>query len=245
MADWALVGVAVVGLILGAARGRLKKRSEIRGAVVIRHGIGSFISHWATALGIFVLMASGIIIGLSLGFWTLGPFVKTPGTVVAPLDLHYFAVVMTLLGGFFFAGDFLFGRDWQELTPNMTDVIQGFIGKYMLRRKWEKESKYLSSQKAAFVPYVLIGIVLVITGAIKVAAHIWPIKATVWGWATVLHDYFAVFIVLYTIVHVGLVVLLGHWPALWSWFTGTMPAHLVEHEHPVWDQELKSGTNRT
>jgi cytochrome b subunit of formate dehydrogenase len=245
MADWALLAVAIVGLVAGAARGMLKKKSSIKGDVVIRHGLGSFISHWGTGLGIFALLVSGVLMGVSLGWLSIGPFANTPAKVVAPLDLHYFAVALTLFCGFFFAGDFLFGRDWMELTPNLTDVTQGFIGKYMLRRKWTKETKYLSSQKAVVYPYVLIGLVLVATGAIKVASHIWPIRANVWGWATAIHDYFAVFILLYTLVHMAIVVMLGHWPAFFSWFTGTMTTHEVEHEHPVWYEQLQSGTNKT
>ena len=44
----ALVASVVVGLVLGAARGMLKKKNAIEGEVVTRHGVGSFISHWAT-----------------------------------------------------------------------------------------------------------------------------------------------------------------------------------------------------
>ena len=71
---------------------------------------------------------------------------------------------MTLFGGFFFGADYIATRDWTLLIPNMQDVIQGFIGKYFLRRKWEKEDKYLSSQKDAFVPFAIIGIVMLVTG---------------------------------------------------------------------------------
>jgi len=244
-ANWVLVGVAVLGLILGAARGMLKKRSTIHGDVVIRHGVGSFISHWGTGIGIFMAIASGLLMGMYLGFWTIGPFARVPGAVISPANLHYFAVVFILFGAFFFVGDYLFGRNLKLLIPNAEDVSKGFIGKYMLRRKWTREEKYLSSQKSAFVPYILIGLVILLTGAVKVASHLWPIKADYWGWATILHDYFALFIILYTIVHMGIIVMLGHWPAFFSWFTGTMKTHEVEHEHPIWYEELKTGRNKS
>jgi len=248
-AQWGIVASAVVGLILGVARGLLKKKNEIKGDVVTRHGVGSFISHWATGLGIFVLIYSGIMMGFFImngkSIWFIPVFAKTLEQVIPALNVHYFAVLIVLFGGFFFGGDYIATRDWMLLIPNMQDVIQGFIGKYFLRRKWEKEGKYLSSQKAAFVPYAAIGIVMLITGAIKVAAHVWPITADVWGWATVFHDVFMVLIILYTIVHVGLVVALRHWPAFFSWFTGTMPTKLVEHEHSVWFEDLTTGTNKS
>jgi len=236
-----LIGVAVAGIILGAARGIFKKKPEIKGDVVIRHGMGSFISHWATAIGIFGAMASGIIMGLSLIWFNVGPFAHTPGAMVAPQNVHYFAVAMAIFGGFFFVGDYIFGRNWTMLIPNLQDVIQGFIGKYMLRRKWEKEGRYLSSQKAAFVPYILIGLVMLASGAVKVAAHRLDITADVWGWATVIHDWFTVFIILYTIVHVIIVLALGHWPYFLSWFTGSVSKELIEHHNPIWYEELTGG----
>jgi cytochrome b subunit of formate dehydrogenase len=248
-AQWGIVAAVVVGLILGVARGLLKKKNAIKGEVVTRHGVGSFISHWATGLGIFALIYSGIMLGFFImngkSIWFIPVFAQTFTQYIPALNVHYFAVLMTLFGGFFFGANYIATRDWMLLIPNMQDIIQGFIGKYFLRRKWEKEEKYLSSQKGAFVPYAAIGIVMLITGAIKVAAHVWPITANVWGWATVIHDVFMVFIVLYTLVHVGIVVALKEWPAFRSWFTGTMSAKFVEHHHPVWYEKLTTGKNKS
>jgi cytochrome b subunit of formate dehydrogenase len=127
----------------------------------------------------------------------------------------------------------------------LTDIIEGFIGKYFLRRKWDQEEKYLSSQKSAATPYILIGLVILLSGAVKVAAHIWPISASFWGWATVVHDVFMVFIIFYTLVHVGIVVGLGDWPAFRSWFSGTMSTKFVEHHHRVWYENLLTRTNKS
>ncbi len=248
-AQWGLVAAAVLGLVLGVLRGLFKKKNAIQGNIVTRHGVGSFISHWATAFGIFAAIYSGVMLGFFImngkSIWFLPVFAKTLEQVIPQLNVHYFAVLMTLFGSFFFVGDYLATRDWMMLIPNMQDVIKGFIGKYMLRRKWENEDKYLSSQKSAAVPYFLIGLVILVTGIIKVAAHVWPISADVWGWATVLHDVFMVFIILYTLVHVGLVVLLGHWPAFISWFTGNVSLKHAEHHHPVWYANLTAGKNKS
>jgi cytochrome b subunit of formate dehydrogenase len=135
------------------------------------------------------------------------------------------------------------------LIPNMKDIIQGFIGKYFLRRKWEAEDKYMSSQKGAFVPFAAIGIVMLITGAVKVAGHVWTglngISANTLGWATVIHDVFMVFTILFILVHVVIVVALKEWPAFRSWFSGTMSTKFVEHHHPVWYEKLTTGKNKS
>lgn len=248
-AQWGMVAAAAAGLILGAARGLLKKKNAIKGEVVTRHGVGSFISHWATGFGIFVLIYSGVMMGFFVmngkSIWFIPVFAQTLAQVIPALNVHYFAVLMTLFGGCFFGADYIATRDWMLLIPNMRDIIQGFIGKYMLRRKWEAEDKYMSSQKGAFVPFAAIGIVMLLSGAVKAAAHVWPITADIWGWATVIHDIFMVFTILFILVHVGMVVVLGHWPAFFSWFTGTMPTRTVEHHHPVWYEKLTAGTNKS
>ena len=248
-AQWGLVASAVVGLMLGVARGLLKKKNAIQGEVVTRHGVGSLISHWATGFGIFALIYSGVMMGFFImngkSIWFLPVFAKTLEQVIPALNVHYFAVLITLFGGFFFGADYIATRDWMALIPNMQDITQGFLGKYMLRRKWEKEDKYMSSQKGAFVPFAAIGIVMLLSGVVKAAAHVWPITSNIWGWATVIHDVFMVFTILYILVHVGMVVVLGHWPAFFSWFTGTMPTKTVEHHHPVWYEKLTAGTNKS
>ena len=248
-AQWGLVASAVVGVILGAARGLLKKKNAIQGEVVTRHGVGSLISHWATGFGIFALIYSGVMMGFFImngkSIWFIPVFAQTLAQVIPALNVHYFAVLITLFGGFFFGADYIATRDWMALIPNMQDITQGFLGKYLLRRKWEKEDKYMSSQKGAFVPFAAIGIVMLLSGAVKAAAHVWPITSNIWGWATVIHDVFMVFTILYIIVHVGMVVVLGHWPAFFSWFTGTMPTKTVEHHYPVWFEKLTAGKNKS
>jgi cytochrome b subunit of formate dehydrogenase len=247
-AQWGILASVVVGLILGVARGLLKKKNEIKGDLVTRHGLGSLISHWGTAFGIFAAMYSGVMLGFFVmsgkSIWFLPVFAKTQGAVISALDTHYFAVLMTLFGGFFFGGDYLSSRNPSLLFPNLRDITQGFIGKYFLRRKWDFDDKYLSSQKGAFVPYAAIGIVMVLSGAVKVAAHVWPITANIWGWATVIHDVFTVFIILFTVVHVAIVVLLNEWPAFRSWWTGTMTTKHVEAHHHVWYEDLTTRTNK-
>lgn len=246
------IGIAVslvAGVGLGIARGLFKKKNEIKGELVTRHGAGSFISHWYTAFGIFAAIVSGVMLGFFImkgkSIWFIPVFAKTLEQVIPALNVHYFSVLLILFGGFFFVADYIATRDWTLLIPNMADIIHGFIGKYFLRRKWEKEEKYLSSQKSAAMPYMAIGLVILISGAIKVAAHIWAISANFWGWATVVHDVFMLLIIFYTLIHVGIVVVLGDWPAFRSWFSGTMSTKFVEHHHPVWFEDLTTRTNKS
>ncbi|MCL2706961.1 MAG: hypothetical protein FWE97_02175 [Dehalococcoidia bacterium] len=249
-AQLGLVVATIIGVALGVARGLLKKKNEIQGELVTRHGVGSFISHWGTALGIFAAIYSGVALGFFItgndkSMWIIPYFAKTTEQVIPMLNIHYFSVVIILFSAFFFVADYITTRDWTLLVPNLRDVIHGFIGKYFLRRKWNEDEKYLASQKSAAMPYLAIGLVILLSGAVKVASHVWVVNITIVGWATVVHDVFTVFIILFTLVHMGIIVLLGDWPAFRSWFTGTMSKKFVEHHHPVWFDELTTRTNKS
>jgi len=250
LGQWALVIATVIGAALGVARGLMKKKNAIQGDLVTRHGVGSFISHWGTALGIFAAIYSGIVLGFFVtnngnSVWFIPVFAAKSAQAIIALNIHYFSVVMILFCAFFFVADYIATRNWSLLVPNMQDVIHGFVGKYFLRREWKKDEKYLSSQKSAALPYMLIGLVILISGAVKVAGHVWLLNASVLGWATVIHDVFMVFIILFTLVHVCIIVLLKDWPAFRSWFTGTMSTKFVEHHHPVWFDDLTTRTNKS
>ena len=132
-----------------------------------------------------------------------------------------------------------------KLIPNIPDIIGGTIAKYLLRRKWTSEDKYLSSQKSAFLAFALIGAVILISGAVKVAAHMWAIDADWWSFFTVIHDLFSFLFIILLVIHVVLVLALpAHWSSLVSWLTGKVTEEYVEEEHPLWNDELKTGKRR-
>jgi cytochrome b subunit of formate dehydrogenase len=237
---WLTVAAACLGFVLGVTRALLKDKEEISGGEANRHGGGSFLEHWGTALGIFVLLASGFL----LGFLFFPSIMKNLDTTTLPLNIHFIGVVITLFGGFFFAGDYLFSRKYDRLIPNIPDIFGGFVGKYFLRRKWSSEDKYLSSQKVAFLGFAVLGGVLLVSGAIKVAAHIWSIDADWWAFFTVLHDLFSLLFIFMLIIHVFLVILLREWPALFSFITGKVTEEQAAHDYPVWHKELKTGRRR-
>jgi cytochrome b subunit of formate dehydrogenase len=181
-----------------------------------------------------------------MGFLWIEPFMELIGDAQLPLNLHFTGVAVTLFAGFFFAFDYLFMGDFDRLIPNIKDLIHGMLGKYFLRRKWHAETKYLSSQKVAAIGMASIGAVILITGAFKVAAHVWNISADIWGWMTLIHDIATGLFILMLAIHLLLVVALkSHWPALASWVTGKVSRDYVEEHHPIWHEEMTTGKERS
>ncbi len=227
---WAVPAAVVLGLILGAVRARRKGREAIEHGEVVRHGAGAFLEHWGTALGLFVLIASGILLG-----FLFFPKVASLEATYFALNLHFMGLVVTLFGGCYFAADYLVSRKFSLLLPNLADIFGGFFGKYMLRRKWTAETKYLSSQKAAFLAWAVLGVVVLATGAIKLAWRVWPIQASVLEVTTVIHDIVSLAFIVMLVVHILFVLgLPAHWPALKSWLTGKVSEEYTKKEHPLW-----------
>jgi cytochrome b subunit of formate dehydrogenase len=231
-----IAGSVVLGFLLGAKRALLKGKEKILNGVVVRHGVGSFLEHWGTALGISVLTVSAFC----MGFLFFPSQVNTTAEALFPLNLHFVGVVITLFGGFFFAGDFLVSRNYSVLIPTPQDIIGGFFGKYFLRRKYYNEGKYFGSVKAAFLLFAVIGAGVLATGAIKLAGHVWPIQASVLATTSYLHDIFGLLVMLMVITHLlFLFALKAPWTTIKSWFTGKVPEEFAKEEHPVWYEELK------
>ena len=231
-----IAGSAVLGFEFGAIRAKLKGRETIEDGEVVRHGAGSFLEHWGTALGISVLTASAFL----MGFLVFPSQVNTTAEALFPLNLHFVGVVITLFGGFFFAGDFLVSRNYSVLIPTPQDIIGGFFGKYFLGRKYYNEGKYFGSVKSAFLLFAVVGAGVLTTGAIKLAGHVWPIQASVLATTSYLHDIFGLLVMLMVITHLlFLFALKAPWTTIKSWFTGKVPEEFAKEEHPVWYEELK------
>jgi len=205
---WTLFAPLLAGIFLGILAGR-KSPADAEGSLEDneRHGIDSFLEHWGTAAGILVLVVSGFQIRIALS--------------VFGLNLHFLGLFVTLLFGGYFAADFLASRKYHRILPAMSDIVDGTLKKYLLRSRLVETGKYLGSQKAAFLAFALVGAEIILTGAVKMAAHFWQIPYPAMQVITAAHDIFGIFFVLLFLFHVGMVISIrAHRRLLRSWFTG-------------------------
>jgi cytochrome b subunit of formate dehydrogenase len=235
---WLLIVAAVTGIILGILSVRFKSRTVIENGDVSRHGIGAFIEHWMTVLGIFLLIISGFLIG----FLFFPHIAETPKSVLFPLNMHFTGLIITVFGGFYFLTDHILSKKLRLLIPGIKDILNGTIGKYILKREWNKEGKYLSSQKSAFLAYAILGGVQLITGSIKIIGHFFHIPASTLAVTTSIHDIFSLLFIIMLFVHILFVLLSpSHRILLKSWFTGKVSESYVKEKNKAWYDEITKG----
>ena len=210
-AVWVCIISLLAGTVLGTIRIKSKAKyasKKIQVMPVERHTIDSYLEHWGTATGIFVLIFSGIQL-------------RTGSDALFSSNLHFLGLTSTLLFGSYFLSDFLISKKWNSLLPNFDDVIQGTIGKYLFRGKRNDVSKYRSSQKSAFLLYLIILSEIAITGTIKLAAMFLSVPGEVLSIATSVHDIASVLLVVLVLVHILIAVSKRvHRDLLFSWFNG-------------------------
>ena len=166
--------------------------------------------HWGTAIGIFILIVSGFQIHDRGG--------------LSAIKLHFLGLFFTLLFGSYFLADFFVSKKYDTLLPNMKDIVDGTIKKYLLRLKSKETGKYLSSQKSSFLAFAILGGLIFISGVIKLIPFYGHIPFQILKIATSIHDVSALLFVLILAVHILLVIAhRANWPLLRSWFNGKTP----------------------
>ena len=216
VAPWAFIGAVIAGIsagLVGAWKQRFVRSGELEKQPA-RHTVGSILEHWGTAVGIFILVISGFQIRLHGGF--------------SSMSSHFLGLFLTLLFGAYFVADFFISKKYEELLPDAKDIFDGTIKKYLLKTEHKETGKYQSSQKSAFLVFIIFGGQIGLSGAMKLLPFYIRVPPTVIETATLIHDVSAFLFVLMLIVHVFLVLAMReHRPLLGSWFTGRHPGKHV------------------
>jgi len=210
---WMFSIAIVIGVIAGIFTARAKMKNTSPVVDPPRHTLFSFMEHWGTGVGIILLIVSSRLLGLAFI-----PQENNPS--VMPSNLHFTGLVFTLLFGGYFLADFLVSREYRTMMPNLRDIWDGTIKKYLLRKKWNDTGKYLSSQKSAFLTFAVLGLGVLVTGVIKAVGLFEDPSPPVTG-VSYAHDIFAILFILLLLVHIVLVLAVHSYRRmLVSWFAG-------------------------
>jgi cytochrome b subunit of formate dehydrogenase len=229
---WIFIITSIAGAAAGIIGGLIKIVADSRktNRQPARHSVDSILEHWGTSVGIFILIVSGIQIHYHTGL----PAIK----------LHFLGIFVTLLFGSYFLTDFFVSRKYRALLPRLKDIIDGTVRKYLFRFKFKETGKYMASQKASFLLFVILGAIILITGIIKLLFFYITISFRLFEIATRIHDISAYLFIGLLAVHILLVIVRRHdWALLLSWFNGKTPEEYETKTKTTGFKSKDSGDN--
>lgn len=208
------------------------------------------LTHWASGIIIFAMIASGLQIYVAYSRFGLrgdslpapNPFegyqfpewARLGGWLAGALNFHFFLMWPLLITGLVYVLYLLFSGEWRYLLFRPRDVRPAIeMQKYYLklRKEHPAQGKHNALQKAAYSGIVLLGLLSLLSGwAVYKPVQLSWLTALFGGyeWARYWH-FVAVFLFTgFTLVHVALVFLVD--PAslramITGWYRGRFPSH--------------------
>jgi len=210
---------------------------------IVRHSPVELIEHWLLALSGLILLFSGFgeLPMYKRYMVTQIPGLNWAGDFIVNLKIHYISAIFFLsVIVFHFVYHGWLGH--RGLLPKKGDLknsvvtILSFLG----FGEEPKADKYLPEQRLAYVYLGAVGLILVITGVIKVLKNL-PnvylppgfITAT-----TLIHTFATIFFLLGVLAHLAALVLKVNRPMVKPIFTGKMDLAYVQRRHPLWYERL-------
>lgn len=230
---------------LGLLTAGLSKRQNpvIRGGRVLRHDAPARVSHWSHALGTTMLLVSGIVLGSRF----TPSFVTGDGTATW-FNIHFVFALLFLFGTFYWLGNTIISR-WRLREHLPTRHVVGYTLQHygallgVKSCKIPPEEKYFESERAAFILAVAAAGLLVISGIVKVLAHVMNISAPFMNVFTWVHDISAAAMLVFFVAHVFFAAIAPFsWKTFPSMITGYVSLDQAEHEHAGWVEELEQET---
>jgi formate dehydrogenase subunit gamma len=230
---WLVVAAPLVGILAAG----LTRRTDpvIEGDRVLRHDGPAMLEHWTHGIGTVALLVTG----LALGAFFIPTFLSTQ-QLWAAMNIHFVAVVVFLFGTFYYGANTLLGmtRFKEHLpTKNALDYTKRHYGRLLGNKEYDMppEAKYFESEKIAFLLALASTALIIVTGLIKVAAHIFDVPGWVMAVTTPTHDIAMVAMGVFFLAHVLFAAILPMgWPMLRSMFTGYVPLEYAKSEHAGW-----------
>jgi len=240
-AAWLIPLSALLGIFVRASWKPVKGGGQITDGKILRHDEHTFFAHWSHALAVLMLLATGLVKGPLF----LPRLVHSPEAVGFTLNLHFIGIVILFFGLFYYISGLIIEGDLKELLPeagDIKDAIFYYTSKIGLGQE-PKQGKFLASEKLAYPLWIVFVGGLIITGVIKVAAHLWNLPSALMGAVTLAHDLCALGLLLLLLVHVLLGALVPwSWPLLVSMVSGYMSEEYVQKKHVRWYEELRGDT---
>lgn len=211
--------------------------------VILRHGSIELIEHWALAISGFILIFSGFgeLPMYKRYMVTQIPGLGWAGDFFINLKIHY-------LAGIVFVSIMVFHaiyHGWlghQGLLPQKGDFKASLVTLLSMFGfgKEPKSDKYLPEQRLAYAYLGGVGLILVLTGIVKVIKNL-PGVFLPPGLITAMtltHTFATIFFLLGVMAHLAALIFKVNRPLAKSIFTGRVDLDYTRERHTVWYDEL-------
>lgn len=237
----ALPAAALLGTFFGTLKYYKAPDTFVNGSVE-RHNELMFTQHWSNALGIVILLITGIGLGIRLGsFYIIPRTILGVEHIGFAFNMHFIGILFYFFGASFYITEKVFSGEIKHMLPRKGD-LKGMIGHYksmLFHTKAPEEEKFIYAERTVFPGWVIGLSGVTITGIFKVLAHFLPLPAGLMGVMTFFHGFFAIFMGLMLVGHVfAAAVIPPSWPMLRSMITGKMKEDYVKHHHVKWYQQI-------
>jgi formate dehydrogenase subunit gamma len=242
---WAILLAPFVGVFAGALTKRVDPHVE--GEKVLRHDGAAILEHWTHGAGTAALLITGIM----LGFLFVPRLAFGSANAALITNLHFAAVIFFLFGTFYWATNTMLAtKRFKEHLPTKNAIAYTVrhYGLLLGSKKYTMppEEKYFESERMAFILAVAASGLVVLTGFVKVAAHVWNVPGAIAGAATFTHDVSTILMLAFFLAHVFFAAVLPmSWPMLRSMFTGTVSLEHAKAEHAGWLAAIRKDDQKT
>ncbi len=218
---------------------RIIKNREI----VLRHSPVELAEHWLLAISGLFLISSGFgeLPMYKRYMVTQIPGLGWAGDFFINLKIHYFAGIVFVSIMVFHA----LYHGWlghQGLLPRRGDVKASLVTILSMFGFGEepKSHKYLPEQRLAYAYLGGVGLILVLTGVVKVIKNLPGVylSPTLITSMTLTHTFATIFFLLGVLAHLAALIFKVNRPLVKSVFTGEVNLGYVQDRHTIWYEEL-------
>ena len=221
----------------------MKERISEDKKTILRHSPIELIEHWVLALSGLLLIFSGLgeLPMYKRYMVTQIPGLGWAGDFFINLKIHYLAGIV-FVSIMVFHAIFHGWLGHQGLLPQKGDFKASLITILSMFGfgKEPKSDKYLSEQRLAYAYLGGIGLILILTGIVKVlknlpGVYLPPVLITS---ITLTHTFATIFFLLGVLAHLAALIFKVNRPLTKSIFTGEVDMEYVKERHTVWYDEL-------
>lgn len=211
--------------------------------IIIRHSPIELIEHWVLAISGLILIFSGLgELPMYKRFMvTQIPGLNWAGDYLINLKIHYLAAIAFVTIMVFH----VLYHGWlghQGLIPKKGDIKASWqtILSMLGFGEEPKMGKYLPEQRLAYAYLAGVGLILVLTGLVKVIKNdprVYLSPATITT-VTLIHTFATIFFILGILAHLAALLFKINRPLAKSIFSGKVDLDYVKERHALWYKEL-------